>query len=524
MFLCLLFCSFIAASKSHNILFILLDDVDDMPQTKQLGLPKLSDYFRDHGTNFENAFVTTPICCPSRASILTGTYQHNHRTLDNTVKNGCDGPNWDKNVAPNSVGKRLQDMGYRTGMFGKYSNNYKGTHVPEGWDYWLGLNGNSVYYNYNLTRNGVMEEHKSDPTKDYLPYILFDTATNFINNKSDSKPWFAYLSFPTAHEPFDASPENQKLFEGKLPPNEKLSTYNQTGCKTKHWYTRSRPPLTENTQLYNRLGYRRRLQSLLTVDAGFMKLLKIIDPNNTSIIFTSDNGFYFGEWGMILDKRQPYEIVIRVPFMASGPFFEAGLSTTQTALNIDVVPTILDIANRSLGHVNKQTYSLNLDGTSLIKKEKGLRTTFLIEYHGMGNAKDTDECSRANMRCWYKDNKVWQTAPKFSIPDGKKICFCVDSRNNTFTCLRRIVGSDTVGANTFTFRDFLYCRFDETQFHEMYNLQEDPLQITNIWDSLPQDTKSKINSAMDRISKCSGFQQCNILSDLDFEDLGTMNF
>ena len=108
-----------AGCDARNILVVLLDDVDYQPQTLSLGLPNVTNYFRTNGVIYNNAFVTTPICCPSRASILTGTYQHNHRTYDNTVYNGCDGPNWDTNVAPNSMGKRLRDMGYKTGMFGE---------------------------------------------------------------------------------------------------------------------------------------------------------------------------------------------------------------------------------------------------------------------------------------------------------------------------------------------------------------------------------------------------------------------
>ena len=216
-------------ASPQNILIVLLDDVDDMAMTRTKGFPNITSFFEKNGVMYNNAFVTTPICCPSRGSIYTGTYQHNHRTLDNTVINGCDGPNWDVNVAPNSLGKRLQDLGYRTGMYGKYSNNYRGDKVPVGWDDWLGLVGNSQYYNYTVNRNGENEKHGLDYKKDYLPSLIFDAGIKFMTKKADKRPWCAFLSFPTAHETFDAAPQHQKLFESSKPPNLNYPSFNKTG-------------------------------------------------------------------------------------------------------------------------------------------------------------------------------------------------------------------------------------------------------------------------------------------------------
>ena len=213
----------------QNILIILLDDVDDMVVTRDVGFPNITNFFKSNGVMFNNAFVTTPICCPSRGSIFTGTYQHNHRTFDNTVTHGCDGPNWDARVAPNSLGKRLQDMGYRTGMYGKYSNNYRGDKVPEGWNDWLGLLGNSMYYNYTVNRNGVNEKHGADYKKDYLPELILDASLKFMTDNSSAAPWCAFLSFPTAHETFDAAPQHQGLFTDSKPPIVDYPSYNKTG-------------------------------------------------------------------------------------------------------------------------------------------------------------------------------------------------------------------------------------------------------------------------------------------------------
>ena len=294
--------------------------------------------------------------------------------------------------------------------------------------------------------------------------------------------------------------------------------YNIIMISDKHWYTRSRPPLNKYSAQYNEQGWVRRLQSLQSVDEGFVSILKHIDPKNTTIIFTSDNGFYFGEWGMILDKRQPYEVTIRVPMFASGPLFPKQSTKDTVVLNIDVAPTAIDVAKR-LGAgrvqpgVSDEDYGLQFDGTSLLTLRDGARNSFLIEYHGMGNGVDSnDSCSHLNMRCWYKDNKVWSTAPKFDIPDGQKFCFCVDSRNNTFTCERRVNNNNYShrAGDAGDFTNFLYCDFS-SGFNEYYDLHQDPFQMKNMWGTLAEEQKLEFRDRVNRIRECRGFEECNQL-------------
>ena len=250
-----------------------------------------------------------------------------------------------------------------------------------------------------------------------------------------------------------------------------------------------------------------------------MRILKKIDPKNTTIIFTSDNGFYFGEWGMILDKRQPYEVTVRVPMYASGPLFPKGSTQDTVVLNIDVAPTAIDVAKKSGAGkpkpgVSDENYGLQFDGTSMLSllEAPKARNSFLIEYHGMGNGIDSnDSCAHINMRCWYKDNKVWFTEPKFDIPDGEKFCFCVDSRNNTFTCERRVNNN-----NPGIFTNFLYCSFS-SGFNEYYDLHKDPFQMKNMWGTLGEDQKWEFRDRISRIRECRGFEECNQLDNSGFD-------
>lgn len=265
----------------------------------------------------------------------------------------------------------------------------------------------------------------------------------------------------------------------------------------------------------------RRLQALQSVNEGFLRILDKIDHKNTTIIFTSDNGFYFGEWGMVLDKRQPYEVTVRVPMFASGPHFPKGGTADSVVLNIDVAPTAIDVAKKSGAMMVKgkvEDYNLQFDGASMLSllDSPQARNSFLVEYHGMGNGVDSsDGCAHLNMRCWYKDNTVWYTQPKFNIPDGKKFCFCVDSRNNTYTCERRVNNIQQSFSDSDPFTNFLYCSFS-SGFNEYYNLHKDPWQEKNMWGTLSEDIKFELRSRIGRIRECRGFEECNQLEKSSF--------
>ena len=232
---------------------------------------------------------------------------------------------------------------------------------------------------------------------------------------------------------------------------------------------------------------------------------------------------------MILDKRQPYEMTVRVPMFASGPLFPKGEAMDDIVLNIDVTPTAVDVAKKSGMNLARDIpeYSLPFDGISMIPiaGAKNARTSFLIEYNGMGSTNGRNECSRKGMQCWYKDNKVWYTEPKFDIPDGEKFCFCVDSRNNTFRCERRITtsfskkylnhsdisGNGNLGKLSHDdFTNFLYCEF-KSGFNEYYDLHSDPFQMNNSWSDMSEDVKLVFRSRLDKLRECKGSKECNVL-------------
>ncbi len=216
------------SSSKPNILLFMLDDVDS-----ELGgdspLAKTRGWIHDEGVTFLNAFVSTPVCCPSRASFLTGLYQHNHGVRNNSVAGDCSGDGWRGGRERETFAARLSEAGYATFYAGKYLNQY-GTeegggmgHVPPGWDSFVGLKGNSVYYNYELSVDGEVEAHGEDPEVDYLTEVIGRKAQGFLDTyleeeEEERPPFLMFLSTPAAHAPFEPAQKYEEEYPDALAP------------------------------------------------------------------------------------------------------------------------------------------------------------------------------------------------------------------------------------------------------------------------------------------------------------------
>ncbi|XP_058955120.1 N-acetylglucosamine-6-sulfatase [Pocillopora verrucosa] len=500
-------CSIASTSSTSkpNIVFILTDD-QDVVLGGLTPLKKAETLIGQHGVKFDNMFVTSPLCCPSRSSILTGQYIHNHRARNNSISGGCSSPGWQQGPEKHSVSTYVKKLGYRTFFGGKYLNQYGmpqvggPEHVPPGWDEWVGLVGNSRYYNYTLSVNGNPEKHGDTYASDYLTDILKEHAVSFINEQSEaSPPFFMMVATPACHAPFTPAPQYKDNFNTSKAPRTK--SFNTAGGPTKHWLIRNTPhPMKDSSINASDSIFRNRWRTLLSVDDLVDQVVQALDKGkhleNTYIIFSSDNGFHLGQFSLPQDKRQLYEFDVRVPFMIRGPGVTANKTSQSPILNIDIAPTIVELAGGKAPE--------SMDGRSILpllkadgeSSHKGgnanWRTDFLVQHFGEGDLKigGCPQLSPGVSCCW---------------PN----CVCEDAWNNTYSCVRSLSSSE----------DMMYCEFnDKEAFVELYDIKKDPDQLTNIVKKVAPKFLAKKHSRLVDLATCAGDSCREAYSET--EDLG----
>ena len=381
-----------------NILFILTDDqrwdsagAAQAPSGEVL-MPRTLAELADSGVTFPNAYVTTPLCAPSRASILTGSYAHRTGIYKN---GGAKGGAKDFDDA-STIATWLRDAGYRTSLIGKYLNGHDGLwskgqppYVPPGWTEWRGM-PKVWYYEYIIVEpdgeGGYVERMYGKTEADYLTDVLREKAKDFISQSvASGQPFFLYLAFKAPHKPCIPAPRHLGLFDGLplwRPPN-----YDEANVSDKPTWLQKTPPLTAADEAKIDRTRIDQLETLQAVDeaiggnptygiTGIMEHLRTLGvADNTIVIFMSDNGLYWGEHRLD-SKRDPYQEDIRSPmfiwFPKLAPFKRV---ETRVALNIDIAPTLAELAGASI--------PIDHDGVSLLPLIDGTatawRTDFLTE-------------------------------------------------------------------------------------------------------------------------------------------------
>lgn len=350
-------CGAQAPANRPNILFILADDLD-VESTRHM--PRLKSLVADRGLTFTQAFATYPICCPSRASILTGQYPHNHQILFNVPPLGGFAKFHDRGGEASTIATWLQTAGYRTALYGKYLNGYPGNtpqHVPPGWTVWHATFDNENYFNYRVNENGTVRQY-GDRSEDYETDVHAASIVRFLEEAEsrDVEPWFIYFAPYAPHGdprlglgqdgPALPAPRHRSAFAAAIAP--RTPGFNEADVSDKPPGVRQRARLTSGQIAVLDHLYRERLRSLLAVDEAIDRFVRTLtrlgELTNTYIIFTSDNGYHLGQHRFMTGKFQIYEEDIRVPAFIRGPGVPPKVRRDHFALNLDWAPTLIEMA------------------------------------------------------------------------------------------------------------------------------------------------------------------------------------
>jgi N-acetylglucosamine-6-sulfatase len=330
-----------------NIVFVIADDMryDDLKY-----MLKTRSVLKKKGMSFKNAFVSNALCCPSRAAIMRGQYAHNSGVWTNEGPDGGWQGYKSNGLEQDNVATRLDGAGYRTGLFGKYLNNYEGSAVPVGWDDWFGgVMGGAEYFNYDVNDNGTIR-HFGTADKHYLTDVLRRQTQSFIDaSVVAGKPFFAYVAPTAPHPPATPAPRDRHTYDGAKAP--RLPSFNERDVSDKPPWIRHLPGLGNRGKARIDSRHERRVESLQALDDLVAAVIdKLKDKgvlSNTYIFFTSDNGWHNGEHRIPFGKARPYEEDIRVPLVVRGPGVGAGSTTSKLTLNTDFFPTFTALAGLS---------------------------------------------------------------------------------------------------------------------------------------------------------------------------------
>ena len=359
------------ARPPNNIIFILTDDQDALlgagfdPSASAdapTPMPRTRELVGFAGVTARNVFAHSPICCPSRAQMLTGRYLHNLRVDPRAPPTEADEECMHVDgtkVNNRSFAVALQAHGYRTALIGKYLNRWPMRYVPDGFDSFLGNGGGNFVHPKFVARGmqwmGIRDGRWRSPPGSYTTAIVGNATAAFVRQavaaaRTDHRPFFAMMAPKAAHEPFLPAAWYADTWEAGWPDHEpRPPSWNASAAarRTKHGILPSQPPLSSAAAAVVRGIFRNRWRTLMSVDDAVDAVIDACGTalDRTFVIFTSDHGFTLGEFNMLMDKRHVYDFDTRVPFLVRGPGVRGPRAILDEAATlVDVAPTILAMA------------------------------------------------------------------------------------------------------------------------------------------------------------------------------------
>lgn len=353
------------------------------------------------GMTFNRYYDSYPLCCPARVTTLTGRYAHNHNVRGNVPPNGGSTGFSFRQANSHNVATWLQGAGYRTVHIGKFLNGYgdepfdDGKYVPPGWNAWhsvLKADTHHYFYGYTLNDNGTIDGPFGDSgsweTREYgerddfgcpaaplngkpclyLTDVMTRIAWEELLGTPPGQPFYLQLDYTAPHGDFrrpagpEPAPRHYETFAGAPYPHDRSEGFNEGNVNDKPRFIREASYLSPTETHTYRVYYQKALESLRAVDEGVQSVLNTLGSmgqlRNTFVIFTSDNGFFYGEHRLTGGKFLAYEPATHLPLLIRGPGIKPGTSTGELAGNIDLAPTILELAGAQADK--------SIDGRSLV--------------------------------------------------------------------------------------------------------------------------------------------------------------
>jgi arylsulfatase A-like enzyme len=461
-------------AEQPNIILILVDDLDAHPATLAT-MPNLQQLLVAQGASFANSIVPIALCCPSRVSLLTGQYAHNHDIVANAYPEGGFLRTYEFGLEGQTIAATLQASGYHTALIGKYLNGYpanKGAYVPPGWDEWAVVSGGMQYYNYVLNENGSLVTYGT-VRKDYLTDVLTNKTIDFLGRMNMDAPFFLLVAPYTPHDPATPAYRHRELFgDAKVP---RSLAFNEQDVGDKPAYVASLPRLSKE-QIAEIDGlYRQRLRALQAVDELLGQIVLKLEEagllENTYILFTNDNGYHLGQHRLERGKQTPYEEAIRVPLVVRGPGVPPGVTRPEVVSNIDLAPTFAELAG--LDPLDIPTF----DGRSLVP------------------------LLRAKVK-----NPPWRQVTLFEHPNRPQnppfdpSGASEDPDELLHPAAVQIVKPEFFGLRTVRYK---YIEYETGEF-ELYDLNEDPEELDNLAASADPALLQKFAIWLGNLRQCAG--------------------
>jgi N-acetylglucosamine-6-sulfatase len=479
-----------------NVIMILTDDLDARSISH---MPNLKSLLIERGTTFENAFVTDPLCCPSRATILRGQYAHNHEIFGNEPPDGGFEKFRATGRQKSTIATWLQSEDYRTILVGKYMNGYEGTYVPPGWDEWYAVSGN--YMSTDLNENGRIVSY--DPEHDHLDDVLAERAAGYVGRPGGGapsffaphRPFFMWLGTTAPHQPADPAPRHEDALANVSLP--RPLSFDEGDVSDKPAWIRDNPPLNPDQIALAEDLYRKRLQSMLAVDDMIGQLVETLkesgELDNTYLVFTSDNGFHLGTHRLTAGKWTAYEEDIRVPLVVRGPGVPEGRRLEHLVLNNDLAPTFAD-----LGGAEAPSF---VDGRSLTPlltdnppPPDDWRRAFLVEAMAESAEVPPSVDDRSLIPLLTGDTQPPEDTRRFSPLDEAPL-----------------KDAGRPGLKAVRTEDRLYVEY-ETGESELYALGKDPYQLNNEYEDTELKHLWRLEGGLDALRDCAG-EECRAAED-----------